>query len=290
MADPAQQVTEQGALSLAALNAENLKVRNCRSSFLCPLMRALVNNTKVKNLSLEVDGLNDVECTSICQLLETTTSLRVFELGSSAPMREPWQNFEVLLRSVANSKLKRFSVGLLRSSTLVECLADIIPSLRIRELHFTVSPIARFHLERGNVLRAIKRNFYLQSVDGTIRLGTSETLRAHMMYYQYQGGIFQDEGDQRRLAFYLDRNQKLHRWADNIADNRDHVQLGDDLLPLALGVAANAERDILYTSLQSHLGNFMSRKMLAKELATVTNKESPSQPKRKRTGVGESSP
>lgn len=242
-----------------------------------PIAEGLINSNSVCELSMAMMFFNDDEGTrlfqgilqnkqnltflslhtvsfrgepavleSICTALtHPSSSLRCLELNKTFA----GDSFSPLLRAVANSKLKRFKFGTINSLQQLQSLTDIIPLLPIRELEIWFAA-GLFHghrhaeeTVRQDILRSVKKNFCLRSVVGsTIFVGPL-----------HRRPMFNRDEEQRRLAFFFSRNERLDQWIDN------PTTLDQKLWPKALAVAAQAGRDKLYTSLRSVLtSNYVS--------------------------------
>jgi len=157
-------------------------------------------------------------------------------------------------RALAASNIKRLQIEHRNNAFTSALLQNLAPNSSLEELVLIVytsfdeierllpdtKSFQRFHLHgpsrpeimRQRLLQEIKSNFSLRSLT-----------------VQYEDmPLFGQATEQRRLAFYLNRNERLEEWVE-----KPDV-LGREFWPEALSLAQRAGPDALYKSLQSVLG------------------------------------
>jgi len=137
-----------------------------------------------------------------------------------------------LLSAVGRSALERFSIEGINSEERFQTLLSGLPVMKIRELEFRVDWRVAEN-RQGDVLFAVKQNFCLRALKGTLSDGRS----------------FFNDDDENWLQFYFDRNERLEQWVAN-PDTVPSL-----LWPDALGLALDAGADPFYRGLQAVLGN-----------------------------------
>ena len=168
--------------------------------------------------------------------------LRCFEYqGLHSLDREfPGIQFKNLLQEIQKSKLERFSIGSIDTPHQLQTLTQSVPLMRIRELEVAVA--GQFRREdvnsRQDLLHAVKNNFSLRSVKGTMR----------DVDVDVASDLFERDEDKKTLAFYAKRNERLDQWVDN----PEIVEQGK-VWPEVLSLAQRAGPTALFRGLRSVL-------------------------------------
>lgn len=248
-------------------------IRRLNGEKLTPIARGLINSASVCNFNISRTSFNDESARVFQEILQDKENLASLSLKSvffkgenesgvlesiataltrphsqlrcleyeSALFSHPLQDKSLLmlLRAVEKSKLHRFKIGMLNSQLQMQSLTQMVPSLRLQELEITFRHFLDVQTMNHEVLGVVKKNFSLRSVKGFYFSLPRE---------QEPIPLFNQVEDQRRLAFYLNRNERLGDWVDNVE------RLDRKLWPHAIGLAEQAGRDTLFASLQSVLG------------------------------------
>lgn len=172
-------------------------------------------------------------------LRRSSSLLRCFEfLGRDFRTTFPDGQLGPLLQVIEKSNtLERFAIGEIGSQQQLELLTRSIPSMRVKELEIHVHNHGGDNMKES-VLEAVKNNFSLRSVTGRqIRHGDFANAGA---------GLFDEDDDQQRLAFYADRNQRVEQWVEN-----PETVVDQKVWPDALMLAQRAGPDSLFRGLRS---------------------------------------
>jgi len=205
------------------------------------LLSILQNKENLESLTLDgvSFGVGDEKAEDVVESISAAltrpgSSLRSFELhhdfNNGVVANENWL---ALFRAVAKSKLNRFKFGV-STAQILQSFTAIVPSMRVQELEVSVSYRLHQQTAKEAIFRAIGKNFSLRSVKGSSNA---------------EEALFRRVEDQRKLTFYINRNERLDEWVDN------RTTLDRKLWPEALGLAAQAGKDTLFRSLQSVQGS-----------------------------------
>jgi len=234
-----------------------------------PICQALIHSTTVSKVQFNWCDFSDAGSVDLFrQLLQTKPNLQLLKIGycsffgnskahvgdtMSAALLQPnsmlrslelmqrdlnpffpGPTFGELLSAVGRSSLERFSIGCFQSEAQFQTLMSSLPAMKIQELEFCLNGPLRVGADRKqDLLRAVKRNFSLQSLKITLADGRA---------------VFTEE-DNMRLQFFFDRNKRLAQWVASPAT------VPCLLWPDALGLALQAGEDPLFCSLQAVLGD-----------------------------------
>lgn len=234
--------------------------------YIRPISEGLINCASVCDVTFETVEFNDENTAKILGILQNKRNLRSLSLKNvyfgvdngkaddvlesiSTALTRPGsllRSFEydcnlehvadgsilTLFRAIAKSPLKRFKFGII-SQQQMQAFADNVPSMRVQELEVSVSRFIDQQIVKKALFRAIGKNFSVRSVK------CSRDARS----------LFSRDEDQRRLTFYINRNERLDEWVEN------KTTLDEKLWPEALRLAARAGKDTLFRSLKSVLGS-----------------------------------
>jgi len=214
-----------------------IKLSECRfedrESF-AQLQGILQNKQNLTTLSLEDCDFvgRQVHRDIISLLSQPDLPLQCFEFQSYGDLERefPGVQFKNLVQAIQNCKLlERFKIGTIRTQQQLQTLTQSIPSMRIRELEvFFWGQILHENADpRQNMLLAIKNNFSLRSVKGSL-FGTAE--------------------DKKTLAFCANRNESLDQWVNN-----PEIVKQRKVWPEALNLAQRAGPNALFRGMRSVL-------------------------------------
>jgi len=163
--------------------------------------------------------------------------LQCFEfLGHDCLTTYPDGQLEALLQVIKKSNmLERFAIGEIGSQQQMVLLTRGIPSMRVKELDICIGESLGRNVKES-VLEAVKNNFSLRSVTGHVRGGANP--RANC--------LFNKDGDQQRLAFFADRNERVDQWVEN-----PEIVLDRKVWPDALNLAQREGPASLFRGLRS---------------------------------------
>ena len=172
-------------------------------------------------------------------LLRPRSSLRSLNiLEDSLALEIP--DLRALLQAVSESKLDRFSLGVINSRVQVNAITSAIPSMRVQhiDLHFGIDSNLEQEAQKEELLQALEQNYNVQSVTGTQRT----TRLSHL-------NLFDEDPDRNRVANITDRNTCVAEFAGK----PDTVNRA--VWPELLSLAEKAGPDTLFRSVRSVLGN-----------------------------------
>jgi len=166
----------------------------------------------------------------------SSSQLRCFEFFGNCLTTYSNGQIGPLLQAVKKSNaLERFAIGEIGLNRQLELLTRSIPSMRVKELVIHVVDTSGRNINES-ILEAVKNNYSLRSVTGHI-IRHRDNSRA---------SLFDDVGDEQRLAFFLDRNERVEQWVKNPEKVVDRK-----VWPKALHLAQRAGPNSLFRGLRS---------------------------------------
>jgi len=137
-------------------------------------------------------------------------SCRFIDQSSNESFSLSNQSFSDLCQAVSESKLVSFAISVDHNQSSIQSLADMIPSMKIRELvvHFDYNGYQFRDHTLQTLRQALKNNFTLQSVK-----------------YQHDRDIdhFDASAEDDTMKFYLQRNIRLAKWVEDPATIPKHL-------------------------------------------------------------------
>jgi len=135
-----------------------------------------------------------------------------------------------LLHAVVLSDLDSFLIGRVSCVRHFQLLVDNIPATKVRKLGLDIR--YNGNNRKQQVLDAVKQNFFLRSVN---EISDRSNLQLNHV-------------DHRRLAFYMNRNERSAAWTENPAT------VPSKLCPEAIFMAQQASKESLFASLKALSG------------------------------------
>lgn len=199
------------------------------------LFNSILNTKKnLASLSMRCDFPTETNVDAVNNALRRpNSSLRCLEIEHVSRIFSG-PAFEDLVLSIQQSKLERLSFGVIFPQDFV-VFANGIAAMPIRELAFATDYAFVAGFAPRDVYQrffdALKRNLGLQSI------------KAESNFVCVKSSELFDHAEQKRVAFYMDRNERLGKWLDN------PETVPQELWPEALKLTLDAGKNILYESL-----------------------------------------
>jgi len=209
----------------------------------------LVTKQNLRLLSMSCHFDRDISESLAALLLRRNSPLQCLELEELLEFPIQDCHFSLLLRAVEKSRLDRFQLKSYRSQEQIRSLSRSIPLMKVKKLDIELVECDWLQHcqvteeDKEQLLHAVKKNLRLRSLQCTLR-------RRHYITQTEEKRDLFDQGERkRRLAFYIHRNECVGQFAE------EPEKVDRKVWPDALGLAQQAGKDVLFTSLLSVLGS-----------------------------------